>query len=101
MVKFEKSKTFGNGKDHTVTITLSYTFETSEFVIDELPKSCSRCPVGYMCNNDNNGKVHIPCGRRIPLDEDIRSPECKLISIEKWLEMQKAHGPFSVTPSLR
>lgn len=87
MVKFEKKREF-NG-DHTVTITLSYTFETSEFVVDELPKTCSHCPVGYMCNNDNNGKIHIPCGRRIPLDDQIRSPDCKLQTIEQWLEVNQ------------
>lgn len=87
MVSYKKDRKFNN--DHTVTITLSYTFETSDFVIDELPSSCSRCPVGYMCNNNDNEnpeKPHIPCGRRIPLDEKIRSPECKLRSIEQWLK---------------
>lgn len=83
MVSFKKERKFNN--DHTVTINLSFTFDTSEFVIDELPKSCSQCPVGYMCNNDNNDKLHIPCGRRIPLDEDIRSPDCKLKTINQWI----------------
>lgn len=60
-------------------------FNTAEFIIDTLPETCGRCPVGYSCNHDNDGGVHIPCGRRIPLDSDCRSPECKLRSIEQWL----------------
>lgn len=84
MVGFKKDRKFND--DHTVTITLSYTFETSEFVIDELPSSCGSCPVGYMCNNDNNEKLHIPCGRRVPLDDDERSPDCKLRSIYQWIK---------------
>lgn len=87
MLRFEKKQVFNN--DHTVTITMSYTFETSEFVIGELPSSCSHCPVGYMCNNDNNGKQHIPCGRGVPLDDKIRSPDCQLKSIEQWLEVKE------------
>lgn len=84
MIGFKKEKKF-NG-DHTVTITLSFTFETSEFVIDELPADCCGCPVGYMCNNDNNGRQHIPCGRRVPLDGGMRSPDCKLKTIEQWIK---------------
>lgn len=86
MVKFSKERKLNN--DHTVTINLSYTFDTSDFVIDELPKSCYNCPVVYMCNNDNNDKPHIPCGRRTPLDKDSRSPNCKLKTIEQWISEQ-------------
>ena len=87
MLKFEKKRIFNN--DHTVTITLSYTFDTSELVIDELPSSCSSCPIGYMCNHDNDGKDHIPCGRRVPLDDKERPSGCKLKTIEQWMEVRK------------
>lgn len=86
MIAFKKNRKFSeDNKEHTVTITLSLTFDSAEFVIDTLPESCSRCPIGYMCNHDNDGKTHIPCGRRFPLDHNCRPPECKLKSIEQWL----------------
>lgn len=83
MIAFKKDRKF-NG-DHTVTITLSFTFDSAEFVIDTIPATCSSCPVGYMCNHDNDGEVHVPCGRRVPLDDKSRSSKCKLKSIEQWL----------------
>lgn len=83
MIAFKKDRKF-NG-DHTVTITMSFTFDNADFIIDTLPDTCNGCPVGYSCNHDNDGKQHIPCGVRVPRDSKCRSPECKLKSIEQWL----------------
>ena len=83
MIKFDKKSEFFH--NHTVAITLTYMFETSELVTDKLPKSCDCCPVGYRFNNDNNDKEHVDCGWE-PMDDFNRRPSgCKLKTIEQWL----------------
>lgn len=83
MIEYNESKkrVFNNDGTITLEILKQYKFKLSDFVIDELPKTCNDCPYGFMANND-----HIPCGRRIPLDSTCRSPDCKLQTIDEVLE---------------
>ena len=72
--------------DSTVTLSLSFKFPVTEFIIDKIPKSCNACPVGYMSNNMKDPDKHVDCGRRIPLDSEIRSPFCKLMTLEEFIK---------------
>lgn len=53
------------GEEISVKIQLRY----SDLEVTKLPERCSCCPVGFMDHD---------CGRRIPLDDKFRSPNCKL-----------------------
>lgn len=58
-----------NSIGEKVTITMEVQLDYRDLQITELPKACYACPVGYMDHD---------CGRRVPMDEDGRSPNCKL-----------------------
>lgn len=76
---------YPDGQDDSVriTITKSYTFKLTDFVIDELPRSCQQCPVGYMSCPGH------PCGRNVPwtdIDYKQRPATCKLRTIDEYLK---------------
>ena len=89
MVTSKKEMKFNH--DNTVTISIHYTFDTADFVTDELPESCAKCPVGFMYNYK-----HVECGNpnrksRIPdgTYRNERAPGCRLRTIDQWLKEQK------------
>jgi len=91
MVEYKLSREFyPDGKSDMVRITKSYTFPLSDMVIDELPRSCEQCPVGYMSCPEN------PCGRNIPwtdIDYKQRPASCKLKTLDEYLEELKGTTP--------
>lgn len=87
MVEYKIAKEFyPDGREGMVRITKSYTFPLSDLVIDELPKSCYQCPVGYMTCPDH------PCGRNVPwtdIDYQQRPPTCKLRTLYEYLKGER------------
>lgn len=70
---------YENGK---VIISQVYEFDFSDFVILELPKSCTSCPCGFGTNKEN------PCGRNVPLkpeDYNSRPATCRLKTFDEYL----------------
>lgn len=87
-MELEKKRHMPNNR--TVTITLSYTFNLDEFIIDTLPEDCDHCPVGYRCNHDTDDySQHVDCGIVYPIERGHRPDTCKLKSIEQYLDEQQ------------
>ena len=70
--KTEVKKEFNDmGEKITITTTIQLKYEDME--VSQIPESCGKCPIGFMCRD---------CGREFPLTSNGRPNTCKLKEID-------------------